>query len=81
MGWVIDIPRPAGPSAAPGCWPYRQHRTMAVVMRHEALAELNRGEFECEENPVVIERLNRAEAHRNNRAFVLALAEARSARP
>lgn len=80
MGWELHIPRP-GPSAAVAIWPYRFHRTMAVVIRQEALAERHAGEFECEENPEVIERLNRAEAYRNNRAFVLALAEARSARP
>ena len=79
MGWVITIPEP-GPSAAPRAWPYRNHRTMAVVMRHEALAERITGDFECEENPEVVERLNRAEMRRCNRAFVLALANAREAR-
>lgn len=80
MGWVIDIP-PRRPSAAPARWPYRQHRTMAVVLRHEAIAQRNAEEFECEENPVVVERINRTEMFRSNRAFLLALAEARSARP
>lgn len=79
MGWELHIPRP-GPSAAPAVWPYRFHRSMAVVLRQEALAERVAGDFECEENPEVVERLTRAEAHRNNRAFVLALAHAREAR-
>ena len=80
MGWVIDIPRP-GPSAAPAIWPYRQHRTMADVMRHEALAARIAGDFECEENPVVAERIHRTEMFRCNRVFMLALSEALSARP
>lgn len=77
MGWVIDVPQ-RGPSAAPARWPYRQHRTMAVVLKHEALAHRHAGEFECEENPAVAERIHRAEMWRSNREFVTAL---RSARP
>lgn len=80
MGWVIDIP-PRGPSAAPARWPYRQHRTMDVVLRHEAMARRNAEEFARPEDLKIEERLHRTEMFRSNRAFVLALSEARSARP
>lgn len=61
-----------------GPWPIRSHRTMAEVIRDEATAARVADLFEIEENLEVCERLHRAEMYRSNRAFLAALAEARS---